>query len=297
MANPHFGNIGDVWKHLPLATILAVERPGRYWESHAGAAKYTLSTSVGRSYGIFYFLKNVNRSQPLRSSAYNRTLEELEEMNGSVPSYPGSPLFALMLLRKSAEAFVFCDIDAASLASIADCANWVGVNERRVACIEGDGVSALKAELERTARVDAINTLIFIDPFDPFDGLDLGTSPMNLFCLATQAGARAVLWYGFSSGEERTRSWDTILKTLQDYQIDSSGAVLWCGEICLRLMDDPGFTLNPGVRGCGVLTANLGETTTRGCTDLGNELSRIYERAKFPSGQSGAFDFNTVSIW
>ena len=111
MANPHFGNIGDIWKHLPLAAILALERPARYWESHCGSARYTLSTSMGRDYGIFYFLKNVSRSDVLRSSAYNRTLEELEDMNGSAPSYPGSPLIAMMLLRNSAESFVFCDTD------------------------------------------------------------------------------------------------------------------------------------------------------------------------------------------
>jgi 23S rRNA (adenine2030-N6)-methyltransferase len=297
MANPHFGNIGDVWKHLPLTAILARERPGRYWESHCGAAKYALSSSPARDYGIFYFLKNVGRSPTLRASAYNRTLEEIEEMNGSVPSYPGSPLFALMLLRTSAAAFIFCDINAGSLASVSDCAGWIGVNDRRIQCVEGDGVLALRAELEKTPADDIIDTLVFIDPFDPFDGLDLGISPMNLFCLATQAGARAVLWYGFSSGQERTRTWDNILKTLQACGIDSSSAVLWCGEICLKLLDDREFDLNPGVRGCGMLTANLSETTTRACADLGNELSRVYERSRFPGGQSGAFDFNTVSMW
>ena len=297
MANPHFGNIGDVWKHLPLAAILARERPGRYWESHAGAAKYVLSSSLARDYGIFYFLKNVNRSPLLRASAYNRTLEEIEEMNGSVPSYPGSPLFALMLLRTSADAFIFCDINAASLASIDECASWVGVNDRRVQYVEGDGVVALASEMEKTSKSDIFNTLIFIDPFDPFDSLDLGTSPMNLFCLATQAGARAVLWYGFRSGDERTHLWDNMFKTLHDYEIDPSSAGLWCGEICMKLMDDREFDVNPGVRGCGMLTANLSDETSRALTDLGNELSRIYERSRFPGGHSGAFDFNTVSIW
>jgi 23S rRNA A2030 N6-methylase RlmJ len=297
MANPHFGNIGDVWKHLPLATILALERPGRYWESHSGAAKYVLSSSVGRDYGIFYFLKNVSRSQVLRSSAYNRTLEEIEEMNGSVPSCPGSPLFALMLLRGSTETFIFCDTDPDCLESITHCAAWLGINGRRLQCFCEDGVGTLRNEIDRTAGGDILDTLVFIDPFDPFDGLDLGNSAFDLFCLAALAGARAVHWYGFSSGRERTACWDNMLRTLKASQVDASSAVLWCGEICLRLMDDPTFTLNPGVRGCGVLTANLSERSTRDCTDLGKELSRIYERAKFPTGQSGAFDFNTVSIW
>ena len=297
MANPHFGNIGDVWKHLQLATMLDIEKPGAYWESHAGAAKYTLSRSLERDYGILFFLKNVNRSRTLRSSAYNRTLEELQEMNGSVPSYPGSPMFALMLLRSRAEAFIFCDTDSDCLESVNCCSASLGVNESRVRCVCSDGIYALREEIESTPKASLLDTLIFIDPFDPFDGMEVGGSPMDLFCLATQAGARAVLWYGFSTGEERTACWDRMLNTLQAYGADSSSAVLWCGEICLRLMDDPTFDLNPGVRGCGVLTAHLSEKTTRGCTDLGNELSRVYERARFPTDQSGAFDFNTVSIW
>lgn len=297
MANPHFGNIGDVWKHLALAAILALERPGRYWESHSGAAKYALSSSLSRDYGIFYFLKNVSRSQMLRGSAYNRTLEEIEEMNGSIPSYPGSPLLALLLLRGYTETFIFCDTDPECTESINDCAAWLGINGRRLQCICKDGATALRGELERARDEDALDTLIFIDPFDPFDGLDLGDSAFDLFCHATLAGAKTVHWYGFSSGPERTACWDNILETLKAYEIDSSGSVLWCGEICLRLMDDPAFTLNPGVRGCGILTANLSDRSTRDCTDLGNELSRVYERAKFPTGQSGAFDFNTVSIW
>ncbi len=297
MANPHFGNIGDVWKHLALAALLAGERPLKYWESHSGAARYILSTTPQRTYGIFYFLQNVDRSQVLRSSAYNNTLEDLEDMNGSVPTYPGSPLLALMLLRTTAEAFVFCDVDEESLASIGECAAWVGVNERRVRCICGDGVGVLLEEIEATPEGDLLDTLVFIDPFDPLEGLEVEASPMDLFCTATSAGAKTVLWYGFRSGEERTRCWDAMLRTIRAYEIDSSGAVLWCGEICLRDMDDPDFTFDPGVRGCGLLTANLGDEARKRCSDLGKELSRLYERATVPTGHSGAFDFNTVSMW
>jgi hypothetical protein len=34
MTNIHYAKIGDVWKHLPLAEVLSIERPGRNWESH-----------------------------------------------------------------------------------------------------------------------------------------------------------------------------------------------------------------------------------------------------------------------
>ena len=45
MAKGHYARIGDVWKHLPLAEVLSIERPGRYWESHAGPSSYSLTRS------------------------------------------------------------------------------------------------------------------------------------------------------------------------------------------------------------------------------------------------------------
>jgi hypothetical protein len=54
MANIHYGNIGDVWKHLPLAEILSMEAPNTYWESHAGSSQYPLTHSAERDYGVFF---------------------------------------------------------------------------------------------------------------------------------------------------------------------------------------------------------------------------------------------------
>jgi len=34
--NNHFAELGDVWKHLPLAEILRINPPRQYWETHAG---------------------------------------------------------------------------------------------------------------------------------------------------------------------------------------------------------------------------------------------------------------------
>lgn len=57
MTNRHFGTIGDIWKHLLLAEILRVEKPFSYWESHADSALYTLTHSIQRDYGVFYFIR------------------------------------------------------------------------------------------------------------------------------------------------------------------------------------------------------------------------------------------------
>src|SRR5436309_1658093 len=43
--NNHFAELGDVWKHLPLAEILRITPPRDYWETHAGSASYALTES------------------------------------------------------------------------------------------------------------------------------------------------------------------------------------------------------------------------------------------------------------
>src|SRR5829696_8752555 len=74
MANVHYARIGDVWKHLPLAEVLAIERPGSYWESHAGSSTYPLTRSPERDYGVFLFLERAGSSSALKGSAYRRLL-------------------------------------------------------------------------------------------------------------------------------------------------------------------------------------------------------------------------------
>src|SRR5215217_5824416 len=124
MVNVHYAKIGDVWKHLPLAEVLRIERPGYYWESHAGSSTYPLTRSPERDYGVFLFLERGGSSAALEGSAYRRLLYLCRR--GRTPqSYPGSPRIAMELLGRAAE-FVFCDLDGQSLATIAQDARLGG---------------------------------------------------------------------------------------------------------------------------------------------------------------------------
>src|SRR5829696_1955377 len=125
MANVHYARIGDVWKHLPLAEVLAIERPGSYWESHAGYSFYPLTRSPERDYGVFLFLERAVRSSVLEGSAYRRLLF-LRDRGETPPTYPGSPLIAMGLLGGAGARFLFCDLDGASLANIAEDARALG---------------------------------------------------------------------------------------------------------------------------------------------------------------------------
>ena len=70
MANSHFGNLGDVWKHLVLAEVLEREPPRWYAETHAGSAAYPLNRDPQREFGIWRFLAAAPRSAELARSRY-----------------------------------------------------------------------------------------------------------------------------------------------------------------------------------------------------------------------------------
>ena len=63
MTNRHFGELGDVWKYLPLAEVLRLNPPLHYWETHAGSAAYTLTESPTRRHGALRFLLCPGRSR------------------------------------------------------------------------------------------------------------------------------------------------------------------------------------------------------------------------------------------
>src|SRR5918995_5807277 len=179
MANIHYARIGDVWKHLPLAEVLAIERPGSYWESHAGSSSYPLTRSPERDYGAFLFLERAVRSKALEDSVYRRLLYPRDERRKTPPTYPGSPRIAMKLLGGGRH-FVFCDVDGASLATIAEDARALGVPSDHVRLMQGDGVSTLEKELVRLSEEEATGTFLHVDPYRPFETGYGGRTPLGL---------------------------------------------------------------------------------------------------------------------
>ena len=59
MPYSHFGEIGDLWKHLPLCEILAMEKPEVYVESNSAYSSYSLSHTERQEFGIYTFLAKV----------------------------------------------------------------------------------------------------------------------------------------------------------------------------------------------------------------------------------------------
>jgi hypothetical protein len=70
VANPHFGNLADVWKHAVLVEVLQREPPGWYAETHAGSGAYAVVRDAEREFGILRFLEVAPRFAVLARSRY-----------------------------------------------------------------------------------------------------------------------------------------------------------------------------------------------------------------------------------
>lgn len=276
MANQHYGRIGDVWKHLPLAEILRIERPAEYWESHAGSARYPLTHSWQRDYGVFHFLSRAAESQPLNGSRYRDVLAACPGF------YPGSAEIAMRVLGPETQ-FLFCDTDPESVQSLRDSARELGIP--RVRCENRDGQVELWNELAHLDGARASRLFVHLDPWNCLTASpENGRTGLDLFRELGRKGAHVLLWFGFDSIEQR----DSIVG-----HFDSTG---WVGEIRLDIITGPAPERNPGVFGCGIYCANLSSSAIDSADRLGKELSHIYETASFPWGESGRLGLRSHAV-
>jgi 23S rRNA A2030 N6-methylase RlmJ len=290
MANSHYGNIGDVWKHLPLAEILAIESPCRYWESHAGSSHYKLSPSPEREYGIIYFARAASQSELLTHAVYPQLLKGYEH-NGQLRLFPGSPLVAMTILQPHHTAFLFCDIDQESLSTITEDRARMGLPQDAVQVVCGDGVGTLTHLLASLDAPQMNTTFAHLDPYLPLAANAEGITSVDLFCEMSQRGGKAMLWYGFDSKDEQEHFHQHLQQAFQVHTFHPTSDQLWCGEITLNALHTPASRFHPGVMGCGMLLSNVSRTSQTACTHLGKALEVVYAQAVLPNRQSGALTF------
>jgi 23S rRNA A2030 N6-methylase RlmJ len=282
VANAHFGNLGDIWKHIVLAEALAREHPHSYWETHAGSASYRLGHSPARDYGIYYLLDNGQRSSRIARSAYWDELArfQAEEAN----SYPGSALLAMHLLHDTAS-YVLCDMDEASIRTLTAAASSLGLGDKVQLRLQ-DGLATLR-DASRDFTGDPGDALAHIDPFEPFAETQPGLSALSLAGLLSSRGFKLIYWYGYDSPEQRTWPWATLA---------TQGRSAWCGDLIVRSnltgpATVPMSDIGPLI-GCGVVAINLSYSTTAALASLGDDLVSLYEGASLPhTSTSGSLDF------
>jgi len=295
MANRHFGEIGDVWKHLALAEILVSDKFQRYWESHAGSARYSLTHSPARDYGVFYFFDHALESVVLSASAYDRILRQYER-NGELATYPASPLIAMTLLKDSGTSFVFCDIDEESLLDIRGAAEKIGLGSDVVRTVKADGVPTLLECLHVLSDQETVSTLAFVDPYRPFVKSQGGCNSIELFCRLTSRGVKTAFWYSYGAYEYRATLFTAVQRSFAVNRVDPLAHHVWCGDVSLVAIDDPTFDDEPGTLGCGVLCSNLSAVAISACRNLGEGLAGVYSDARFPSGHTGAIRFTLMFV-
>jgi hypothetical protein len=252
--NPYFGDLGDIWKHLPLGEILQLNPPRHYWETHAGSASYPMTPSPARQHGVLRFLEHAPAEPELQDSSY---LQALQEDPGL---YPGSPLLAMRALGQEAS-YIFCDIDPESAANLRSKAS--GLDAR---VVEGDGVSAIADEIQH-ASVKPGDVLVLIDPFLPFERFTPDSqTPIELGATLASDGYRLMFWYRYDTIDQRGWARDQLANL-------APGVELWCGD---TLMPAPFiFPDGTGPWGCGIVLANATPAEHSACERLGYALERI----------------------
>lgn len=252
MANTHYGRLGDVWKHLPLAEVLHRTEPREYWETHAGSARYPLP-AVGadwtRDFGVHRFAEHAVGDGSLGDSAYARLLGG--SLRGDDPHYPGSSTQAMRLLGAHAR-YVFCDTDPVSVRSLqvevegSGLTDWAEVHR-------GDGLARVAQLADELPPADRAGALVHIDPFDPHAAdTEGGPSAIELAGALAEQGFGVAFWYGLDEAEERGWAWRALT---------AAGPRIgwWAAELSLAALGLPGIRElpNPGVGGCGLALANV----------------------------------------
>jgi len=295
MPNRHFGEIGDVWKHLPLSSILYIEQPSEYWETHSGSAVYEINNPLfkenkwKKEYGVIYYYKQAISNFPLLlNTVYTSLLKKYgcaDSMHNLTVSL-GSPLIALSTLPNAAR-FIFCDTAAESLISISQQAQSFN-NVDKLLLVHKDGNDSIMEQLIKLPKENVSKVLLFLDPYEAFDKNTSGISSVDLFYEAFYRGVKVVLWYGFDTITDQLSKKN---KLKEKYTTGSIHGI----EILFTCIDK--MKINPGVcGGCSMILGNCSDLTIVNITQLGNELINAYKNVLLPDGSDGSLQLQQFEL-
>lgn len=284
MANPHFGKIGDVWKHLVLGDLLDRLRPRRSWETHAGSGTYPLDRSWEREYGVLTMLREAPRAPAIDASRYAWLVRTLPPGDDEQPRYPGSARLAMEVLGDTAT-YLLCDLDPGSVADLKRSARELDLAD--VVRVErADGLATIWSEAQGIAPEAAASTFVLIDPFDEGERSADGMDALDLFASLTAAGFPTALWHGYDEAEDRDAIRSRVAvggSPTHSLDIDTA---FFRGET----------TLNPGVGGSAMFLANVPSDDVAHVERLGKQLAACYDEVLMPDGSPGSLRFERVDL-
>jgi len=272
----HYGRIGDVWKHLPLCSILSIEKPLRYVETNSARAVYALEEPPEQKYGVYFLYAQARKSRILSLSPYVRFLRDLNAEGGSLRTYLGSPGLAMNVLKDISGEFVFFDLEQTALDNIRDYARRIGVLAK-VKTIREDSIAGAHRRLDDLSEEDFIH----FDPYSIFEPNAGGRSYWDVFLEATRRGIKCMFWYGFFTETERRAVAERFQKTAASFGQSKTNAQLHAVEVFLNSIRPDAVVVNPGVVGCGVLTSNLSSESREMVEALAQGLVDIYKESVF----------------
>ena len=239
----HAGNFADVMKHIALVAVIEhlrkKDKPFRVIDTHAGAGLYDLSSSEAKRTGEWREgIDRVRLSRQVLTASdadqlIARYLALVSDCAGA-HSYPGSPKLARELLRYGDKLQVneLHPDTHKRLGQLFD-------RDRQTVVTSIDGWQALKAALPPKER----RAVILIDP--PFEergeferlteGLIEGHKRF--------ATGHFLLWYPVKD--------EQIVRRFHNKLAQTGIADLWCAELKVRAVGDPGI-----LPGAGLIIAN-----------------------------------------
>jgi 23S rRNA (adenine2030-N6)-methyltransferase len=281
MANPHFGQIGDVWKHLVLGDLLDRMRPARYWETHAGAGTYLLDRAWEREYGVYTLVREAPRAPALERSRYLWLVRTLPPGDGDRPRYPGSARLAMEVLAGGAT-YLLCDLDAASVADLTRSARELDLADL-VRVERADGITTIRASADGLPPAAVGSTLVLLDPFDATERSSDGMDSLGLFSELAGSGFPTALWFGYDDERERDELLAGIAAGARSLDI---GTAFLRGETAL----------DPGIGGCTMVLANVPAGDVDHSERLGRQLAACYDEVQMPDGSPGSLVFTRTDL-
>lgn len=247
MPYKHAGEIGDVWKHIPLCDILMVEKPRRYFETNSAYSQYSITSNERTEYGIFQVLRYAQNNR-LSNSAYIKLMDanNLEQKM----LYLGSPGQAMTLLGENVEYF-FHDLEQEALDDVYKFA----ITNNIQSIVKTRCVDSITAFLH-SDYVFNNDDFVFLDPYSPFDANEKGDNFLAVFEKVIQSNAKTLFWYGYDNLNGKNEIHDSLNKLSQKLTRNIFAFDVWQAS-----MTDINCDVNPGVPGCGLAAANLSEAS------------------------------------
>jgi len=263
----HSGEIGDIWKHLPLCAVLSNESPTRYHESNSSYAEWQIPFTARTEYGVFHLLKN-GKVVGLRDSLYFKILEKLD--TNATNHYLGSPGLSMTCLQSICNNYFFHDLENESLEDIVNFSKKMNLLGK-ISTFCGDSISAFLSTEYCLSKDD----FVFLDPYSPFDNNIDGYNFFDVFIKASENQSMTMFWYGYNDLNGKAR----IAETFKKIKREQANSRIHTFDIWLSCMQQASCKINPGVPGCGIAVANLSSHSITQIIDCQKIIGQIYKDA------------------